>query len=242
MYIQHVIDDVAETIKWQRDTSVDQNGAGPFQALTVDPSALPPSTPGVPTGSVIDFAGSAAPADWLLCDGSAYDTTTYADLFAVIGYTYGGAGASFNVPDCRQRVSIAKWSTGALGQTGGSFDHNHTVPTHQHSVPNHTHSIPNHTHTTPTTNIGIGGGSGGAFARQSGGSFIYYSSSGYRGISSSSNTTLLDYYSIPAMTTSSSGPGSTTASGATTTGNNNGSGVTGTNNQAYIVLNKIIKT
>ena len=46
-----------------------------------------------------------APTGWLLCDGSAVSRTTYADLFAVIGQTYGaGDGTTFNLPDFRGRV------------------------------------------------------------------------------------------------------------------------------------------
>lgn len=44
---------------------------------------------------------SAATKGWLLCDGASYATATYPDLFAAIGYAYGGSGANFNVPDYR---------------------------------------------------------------------------------------------------------------------------------------------
>ena len=39
--------------------------------------------------------------DWLLCDGQAVSRTTYADLYALIGTTYGSGDGSttFNVPD-----------------------------------------------------------------------------------------------------------------------------------------------
>ena len=36
---------------------------------------------------------------WLLCDGASYSTTDYPDLFAVIGYTFGGSENNFNVPN-----------------------------------------------------------------------------------------------------------------------------------------------
>lgn len=56
-----------------------------------------------PTGSIIAFAANSAPTSYLICDGSAVSRTTYADLFAVIGTTYGvGDGSTtFNVPDLR---------------------------------------------------------------------------------------------------------------------------------------------
>jgi hypothetical protein len=36
---------------------------------------------------------------WLACDGQALATADYPALFGLIGYTYGGSGANFNVPD-----------------------------------------------------------------------------------------------------------------------------------------------
>jgi microcystin-dependent protein len=42
---------------------------------------------------------SSYPTGWLRCDGTSYSTTTYNDLFTLIGYTYGGSGSSFNVPN-----------------------------------------------------------------------------------------------------------------------------------------------
>lgn len=59
-----------------------------------------------PVGSVLDYAGAAAPTGWLLAFGqSLLRTGTYANLFAVLGTTYGSAdGTHFNVPDLRGRV------------------------------------------------------------------------------------------------------------------------------------------
>lgn len=58
------------------------------------------------SGLLSMFAGSLAPTGWLFCDGSSYATATYPDLFAVIGYTYGGAGSNFNVPDMREAAPV----------------------------------------------------------------------------------------------------------------------------------------
>ena len=51
-------------------------------------------------GSVTWYAGASTPENYLLCDGSAVSRTNYADLFAVIGTTYGtGDGSTtFNLP------------------------------------------------------------------------------------------------------------------------------------------------
>jgi microcystin-dependent protein len=47
------------------------------------------------------YAGNTLPNGWLLCDGSAVSRTDYADLYAVIGDTYGNGDGSttFNVPN-----------------------------------------------------------------------------------------------------------------------------------------------
>ena len=51
-------------------------------------------------GTVQAFAGTTPPDGWLFCDGAAISRTTYADLFAAIGTTYGAGDGSttFNLP------------------------------------------------------------------------------------------------------------------------------------------------
>jgi len=60
----------------------------------------------IPPGVVQDFAGTAVPSGWLLCDGRAVSRTTYAALFTALGTTYGAGDSSttFNLPDTRGRV------------------------------------------------------------------------------------------------------------------------------------------
>jgi microcystin-dependent protein len=56
---------------------------------------------GTPTGAIIDYASNGSlPDGYLECDGSAVSRTTYADLFAVIGTTWGSGNGSttFNLP------------------------------------------------------------------------------------------------------------------------------------------------
>ena len=50
-------------------------------------------------GSIIMVMSPTVPPYSLLCDGTLYSTIAYPDLFAVIGYNYGGTGTSFAVPD-----------------------------------------------------------------------------------------------------------------------------------------------
>lgn len=59
----------------------------------------------LPIGSYIQFAGSQAPSGFLVCNGGAISRTTYANLFAVIGTTYGSGDGSttFNLPNLTDR-------------------------------------------------------------------------------------------------------------------------------------------
>ncbi len=95
----------------------------------------------VPTGSVIPYAGSSAPGGWLLCEGQSLSTTTYSTLFGVIGYTYGGAGSSFTVPDLRSRFPLGAGAgpglttrtIGILNGQGGQESISQ-VPPHTHTL------------------------------------------------------------------------------------------------------------
>lgn len=56
---------------------------------------------GPPVGSMQMFAGSAAPFGYLLCQGQTVSKASYPALYGVIGYTYGGSGDNFKLPDFR---------------------------------------------------------------------------------------------------------------------------------------------
>ena len=59
----------------------------------------------VPPGTVVAYAGTIAPAGWLLCDGRAVTRTEYSALFVAIGTAHGNGdgGTTFNLPDYRGR-------------------------------------------------------------------------------------------------------------------------------------------
>lgn len=92
-----------------------------------------------PTGVVLDFAGSTAPSGWLMCDGSAVSRTTYANLFAAIGETWGpGDGVTtFNLPDVADKAAVGASGTKPLGTSGGSA----SVTLTEANLPAHTHDI-----------------------------------------------------------------------------------------------------
>lgn len=95
-------------------------------------------------------AAAAAPAGWLICDGSAVSRTTYSKLFTALGTTYGAGNGSttFNLPNLKGRIpagldtSQAEFAT--RGQTGGEKYHPLTVdemPVHNHIAPSHKSSL-----------------------------------------------------------------------------------------------------
>lgn len=95
-------------------------GALPSEGTAADANKLGGHSPQwwMPTGMVVPYAGAVAPDGWLLCQGQAVSRTTYAQLFSVIGTTYGSGDGSttFNLPDMRGRVAVgsdANWGCAA---------------------------------------------------------------------------------------------------------------------------------
>ena len=96
-----------------------------------------------PVGAMLDWSTNTAPNGWLICDGSAVPRSTYNDLFAVVGTTFGsGDGSStFNVPDFKGRVAIGRDSGdgdfNSLGRLGGEKGHlliTEEMPSHKHDL------------------------------------------------------------------------------------------------------------
>lgn len=110
-------------------------------------------------GIIQIFAGSIAPAGYLICDGSAVSRTTYSALFDAIGTTFGSGDGSttFNIPDLSGRVAMGVSQSHAIATTGGSETVSLTdIPQHTHTVPSHGHAntiaatTPSYTHTVST--------------------------------------------------------------------------------------------
>ena len=183
----------------------------------------------MPTTACRRCAGATAPANWLLCDGSAVSRTTYADLFAVCGETYGAGNGSttFNVPDLRQKFPLGKAASGTgstLGGTGGAIDHTHTGPSHTHTVSAHTHTIA-HTHSVGNTGWG-GTQNAGAVADGQ----LLAGDGAVLGLTQTDNGVT-------------SGASSAADSGSTAlTTNSGGTGTTGTGNPPFMALTFLIKT
>jgi len=97
---------------------------------------------GAPIGTIMLYGGDTAPSGFKICDGSAISRTTYADLFNIIGTSFGtGDGTTtFNLPNLQGKVPVGLDSNDedfdTLGETGGEKEHTLNVseiPSHQHS-------------------------------------------------------------------------------------------------------------
>ena len=92
---------------------------------------------GVPTGAIAYFVHAVVPFGWLKANGAAVSRTVYANLFALIGTTYGAGDGrtTFNLPDLRGEF-IRSWDDGrgidpgrghASQQSGNVASHRHAT-------------------------------------------------------------------------------------------------------------------
>lgn len=105
----------------------------------------------VPTGGVLAYGGTSAPAGFLMCDGSAVSRTTYSALFAIIASAHGSGDGSttFNLPNYQGRflrgvdgsagVDPDKASRTAMASGGNTGNNVGSVQADQ--VENHTHAM-----------------------------------------------------------------------------------------------------
>lgn len=120
-----------------------------------------------PIGTIQSYGAAAAPSGWLLCDGAAISRTTYAQLFAVIGTTFGtGDGSTtFNTPDMRGVFAKGAGTTNrTLGKDANGNFYAGTLGTYL------TDKMQGHYHSPLTTNYFITAGGAGDFLGISGGS------------------------------------------------------------------------
>jgi len=169
----------------------------------------------IPAGTIIMSAAVTEPGGWFDCNGRSLVKgaigSVYYDLFLAIGYTYGGSGANFNVPDMRGRVGVG------LGQGAGltnrpladiSGAETHTLTEAQMPIHNHEITDLGHRH-------------------------AYYNNAYEQGINDVFGSETAADETITSTTTEISTTGITI--------NNNGGGQSHNNMQPYVVLRYLIK-
>ncbi len=99
----------------------------------------------LPTGMIVPFGGSSAPAGFLLCDGAAINRATFATLFAAIGTNFGiGDGVTtFNLPDLQGRLPQGRDAGDVdfdvIGEVGGQKQDSFNLVADQ--IPIHFHFL-----------------------------------------------------------------------------------------------------
>lgn len=170
----------------------------------------------LPIGGLCPYGGNTAPYGFLVCDGSSVSTTTYADLFAAIGYNFGGVGGSFQLPDLRDRSVYgvgSSWGMNtndgfALGSRTRTLDHLHPIP----SQSDHTHGITtssDHNHSLTAASMGTASNTttgGGADRLTSGSTHNHGGSTGDAGGHAHGGSTAGDGFHNHGGNTSSTGP------------------------------------
>ena len=129
---------------------------------------------GIPTGTLLPFGSTASePIGFAFCNGQAFNRTTEAPLFGVIGTSFGSSSTStFQTPDLRGRAIVGLDNLGgtsanrltstAADTLGGTLGQESTSPTIAvtGSVSSHaltTNEMPSHTHSTPEGFAASGG-------------------------------------------------------------------------------------
>lgn len=93
-----------------------------------------------PVGGILFRPVTSVPDGYLVANGQAVSRTTYANLFAVYGTTFGtGDGSTtFNLPNLQRKFLLGSDSSIGPGQTGGEENVTLTVAT----MPAHSHNVP----------------------------------------------------------------------------------------------------
>lgn len=83
------------------------------EAIPLNAAAEPVIPAGIPTGTISEFGGPAAPSGWLECNGAAISRVDYAALWLAIGGYWGSGNGTttFNIPDLRG-VFTRGWDNG----------------------------------------------------------------------------------------------------------------------------------
>lgn len=114
----------------------------------------------IPIGTILPFGGESAPSGYLICDGSSISTGQYPNLFAVLGYKYGGSLNTFNIPDMRGRFPLGTDIGYPMGLEDGQANVTLTIqqmPIHSHQIYAYAFGGADNSNSFSSANVGITG-------------------------------------------------------------------------------------
>lgn len=85
---------------WQ-NTNINNDSVEFLQGVLDNAGSVIGDIEQVPVGALMCGVWNPPPNGWLFCNGASFYAHIYDALFSVIGYTYGGSGGVFQVPDLR---------------------------------------------------------------------------------------------------------------------------------------------
>lgn len=204
----------------------------------------------VPPGVIQQYAGTTAPAGYLMCDGGTVSYNTYGALATVLGTTYGpitGGGDLYRLPDLKGKVPVGKAASGTFvslnGQGGAETvslsesqmpPHTHGMSSHTHGMGNHRHSIAHgHGHNITTSDSGHQHPASSPIINNNDQPGYFYTRRGTAGINydwSSANLVRWDAYQYPG--TSSASANVSISGGVSNSADNSGTPIAQTTNNA----------
>ena len=155
---ENVVEDEFNLNNFEGTLSVEKGGTGVKTIEEAKKVFGIDSVDRFPIGTILPFGGNEVPVGYLTCNGAAVSRTTYADLFAVIGTTYGAGNGSttFNLPNLNNNSFLEGSDTVGTVKSAG--------------LPNITGRVGNAT---------TSGYVSGAFYSTSGNSYGWYGEDGY---------------------------------------------------------------
>ncbi len=135
-------------------------------------TSVPPGD-GMPIGTILTFAFSAAPTGWMLCDGSLVPADTpLGEALLADGHPYGWDGTNPRIPNIQGRTIVGdnnhgSWSIGGTGGVEQVTLTTNQMPSHDHAVilndGGHQHSAISTAGSGPNSNASwtVGGASAG---------------------------------------------------------------------------------
>jgi microcystin-dependent protein len=97
----------------------------------------------IPIGMITQFAGSSAPSEWLICDGTNISRSTYSLLFYIISTNYGSGDGitTFSLPDLCGRFPVGYKNDNTNFNILGKSEGNDVVILTNNNIPSHNHLL-----------------------------------------------------------------------------------------------------